>query len=266
MCYWIRRTFVGKGSLKMIINRNIESDTYCKLMNYVFQKCDSISLTKRKDQYELESKKIIDMIMKTNNYSEDEFLNSYSQKFLEDMVSQFEGDNNIFDKENWKKYVESLGMSEKKIEQLRKSNRKHAIIGSIMQYIYEKFTESWINRNVGSIITITNHYVSELSGKKNLYSNIYYMKLTKEIQEEILKKQSLFDWCFPTSLEDLCIFKDGYCWLYSVAHEEICNIYCKNEEEYNYLKSIGIEFEEDYFIPLSEEEKKNLYYENFNNN
>ena len=51
-----------------------------------------------------------------------------------------------------------------------------------------------------------------------------------------------------------------------MAHEKICDIYCENEEEYNYLRSIGIEFEEDHFIPLSEKEKKNLYYEIFNNN
>ena len=51
-----------------------------------------------------------------------------------------------------------------------------------------------------------------------------------------------------------------------MVHEKICEIYCENEEEYNYLRSTGIEFEEDYFIPFSEEEKKNLYYEIFNNN
>ncbi len=250
----------------MVIDKNIEKDTYWKLVDYAFQKCDTISLTKQNDQHESEHKKIMDIIMSMNSYSATDILNNYSEKFLEDMVLQFKDNDIIFDEENWKKYVKSLGMSDESIEELKKSNRYHTITGSIMRFVYKKLTESWINRNRNSIITVTNHYITELSGKKFLYNHIYYIKMTKEIQEEMLKKQSLFDWIFPTSLEDLCFFKDGYCWLYSVAHEEILDIYCENEEEYNYLKSIGVEFVEDHFIPISEKEKEALYNKNFNNN
>ena len=41
----------------------------------------------------------------------------------------------------------------------------------------------------------------------------------------------------------------------SVAHEKLCNIYCESEEEYEYLKSIGVEFYEKEYVPISYEEK-----------
>ncbi len=82
----------------------------------------------------------------------------------------------------------------------------------------------------------------------------------QEENKELLNKKSIYDWCFLTSLEDLCFYKNGYCWLYSVAHEEICDIFCENEEEYEYLKSIGIKFVDDKFVPTPKEQ---LIYEEY---
>ncbi len=65
----------------------------------------------------------------------------------------------------------------------------------------------------------------------------------------LYEKNSIFSWCYPESLEDLCFLKNGYYWLESVAHEDLCFIYCKDEAEYEYLKSIGIVFDEDHFVP-----------------
>ncbi len=67
-------------------------------------------------------------------------------------------------------------------------------------------------------------------------------------------------WLNPNFPEDIAFFRNGYCWLYSVAHEEICDIYCENEEEYEYLKLIGIEFVDDEFVPTP---KAELYYEEY---
>lgn len=82
----------------------------------------------------------------------------------------------------------------------------------------------------------------------------------QEENKELLNKKSIYDWCFLTSLEDLCFYKNGYCWLYSVGHEEICDIFCENEEEYEYLKSIGIKFVDDKFVPTPKEQ---LIYEKY---
>ena len=42
----------------------------------------------------------------------------------------------------------------------------------------------------------------------------------------------------------------------------MCDIYCENEKEYNYLKSIEIEFMDDKFIEISNNE---LYFKNYDN-
>lgn len=38
-------------------------------------------------------------------------------------------------------------------------------------------------------------------------------------------------------------------------NEKIIDILCENEEEYNYLKSIGIRFYKDQYVPIAEELK-----------
>lgn len=44
------------------------------------------------------------------------------------------------------------------------------------------------------------------------------------------------------------IVKDNYYIFFSISHENDYNIYCENEEEYEYLKSIGVEFYKDHFV------------------
>ncbi len=89
---------------------------------------------------------------------------------------------------------------------------------------------------------------------------VIFLKTVPELKEYVLENQDLYAWLNPKYLEDISFFKNGYCWLYSIAHEKMCMIFCENEEEYIYLKSIGIEFAEDHFISTPKEE---LYYENY---
>lgn len=53
-------------------------------------------------------------------------------------------------------------------------------------------------------------------------------------------------------LDGLYFVKDNCYWLLYIGHEKMGDIFCKNEEKYNYLKSIGLEFWKDHYI---EEEK-----------
>ena len=70
----------------------------------------------------------------------------------------------------------------------------------------------------------------------------------------------MYNWLNPNYPEDVAFFKDGYCWLYSVAHEDICDIYCTDENEYETLKEIGIEFYENKF---EQTPKAQLYFEQY---
>jgi len=89
---------------------------------------------------------------------------------------------------------------------------------------------------------------------------VLFFKASIEMETYMLKNKNLYAWLNPNYPEDICFFKNGYCWLYSVAHEKLCDIFCENEEEYEYLKSIGIEFFEENFSPTPKDE---LYYEEY---
>lgn len=65
---------------------------------------------------------------------------------------------------------------------------------------------------------------------------------------KVINEKDLIDWKYPNSLDNLCFIKDNYYIFFSISHEELYDIYCENEEEYEYLKSIGVEFYEDHFV------------------
>lgn len=120
----------------------------------------------------------------------------------------------------------------------------------------------WVFTKVGySQLGISSSEFKDPSNFDKLFKVLFY-KTNKELEEYVLSNSNLYSWLNPDYPEDISFFKNGYCWLYSVAHEEMCDIYCENEEEYNYLKSIGIEFMDDKFIEISNNE---LYFENYDN-
>ena len=238
----------------MLVKKSIVGGTYINLMEYILPKCDIIALKKCYCQRKEGMSEIQRTVLSVSNYSESDILKRYSDSFLDDIYNQFKDEiAKEFNKKNF--------------EHLDRNNQAIVIKNSIMWLIYESVFNSWIYKYQKHIIFEKDHIIKEgYLSKKIRHSTTYYLEPVFELKNELLNRKSIYNFIFPTSLEDLCIFKDEYCWLYSVAHEKICDIYCENEEEYNYLRSIGIEFEEDYFIPLSEKEKKNLYYEIFNNN
>ena len=97
-------------------------------------------------------------------------------------------------------------------------------------------------------------------GNKKMGSNILFYKFDEDLVEFLLKNDNLYNWLNPDFPEDIAFFKDGYCWLYSVAHEDICDIYCKDRKEYEELKAIGIEFYEKDFEVMP---KEKLYFEKY---
>lgn len=92
------------------------------------------------------------------------------------------------------------------------------------------------------------------------YYRLHFYKINENLKEYLLSNKNLYAWLNPKYPEDISFFKNGYCWLYSVTHEKICNIYCENEQEYEYLKSIGIKFVDNEFKPIP---KDKLYYEKY---
>ncbi len=99
----------------------------------------------------------------------------------------------------------------------------------------------------------SNSIFDSSSEENKLLFTKYYFTCSDNLCFQLLKnKSSIYDWIKP-GIEDICFLKDDKIWLYSIAHEEYCLIYCENEKEYEFLKSIGIEFEGDCFYEQKEE-------------
>ena len=84
-----------------------------------------------------------------------------------------------------------------------------------------------------------------------------------KVLDYLFSNDNLYNWLNPNYPEDISFFKDGYCWLNSITHEELCFIECESVEEYRFLKSIGIKFA-DKKLCITPKEK--MYFEDYFNN
>lgn len=115
-------------------------------------------------------------------------------------------------------------------------------------YIFQVQRPNWVFSEV------VNDNVDISNEEFNSLFNIYFFKFSDELKNYLLSNCDLYKWLNPEYPEDIAFFKDGICWLYSVAHERLCDIYVDNEKEYNYLKKIGLEFlDENYREKFKEE-------------
>lgn len=78
------------------------------------------------------------------------------------------------------------------------------------------------------------------SSKINFDINLY--KVCKEVRPHLLEPEGLYHWIYPYFPEDLCFFKDGYCWLSTSAHERDASIYTNNKDDVQELKNLGLKF------------------------
>ncbi len=244
----------------MQVKKEIFGEEYIKLIDYIFQRCEFISVIKRSDQHALETSRV-KKIFELNGYSKKKIINCYSENFLKEIYEKQKDNSLIFDENYKNKFEINNSLDSKIFEELKKENRERLIKETINKIMYYHMIELWLNKHKKDIVhKKEDFYYDYMKQEKMSYGTIYILRLSSEMKEDLLNKRSLYSWCFPLSVEDISFFKDGYCWLYSVAHEEICEIYCEDKEEYEYLKSIGIEFWEKEFVPTS---KEDLYFENY---
>lgn len=86
----------------------------------------------------------------------------------------------------------------------------------------------------------------------NLFT-IYFYKTNNEVKEYLLSHKNLYTWLNPKYPEDISFFKNGWCLLSTIIHEKTIYIEVENQEEYEHLKNIGIEFNEPEFTPTPKE-------------
>lgn len=146
-----------------------------------------------------------------------------------------------------------------------------AVMFVIRKDLYIKEKSKDVINNFNKMINFTSKLNEYLLKKRNgshwVYSEVYadddlfqiqFYKFNLELKQFLLINNSFYEWLHPLYPEDIAFFKDGYCWLYSVAHEGICEIYYETKNEYNELCKLGIKFDKFYILPL-----ENRYYENY---
>lgn len=132
---------------------------------------------------------------------------------------------------------------------------KNILYSIFEQYAYVIFARKWLSKYQKNIIKTKGTYREDGS----LFSTSYFLKLTDELKEEILKLGSFFNLHQPYTLENICFYKDGYCYFSSETHEDIADLNITEYEEYEKLKNNGLIFYTDY-IPAK---KEDLYYEEY---
>ncbi len=228
----------------------IQGDLYKKLMEYAFKKCNFISVRKLKDEIDDITNNVISVILSETNQTIDELIDKCSddnsEEYIDNLAEKFEYNDLIF-KVKGKKFYKK----DPKLEQFSKKGGKYGRQGIIYycidRILYEKATKNWLKKYRNKIIF----------EKEEKDYTTYYIRLTDILKNEILSKTSLKDWNFPYSVEGLAFYKDKHCWLATDKPVGV-RIYCENQDEYEYLKSMGVIFWKKKYIPTSDNEQNNF--------
>lgn len=261
--------------------KKIDENSYFKLINHYIDDFDYFSLAKYYDNNSETYLQVIDVILK--NLSEDiSFLISrknfdklynlfktnkeikkiyidreiHNIVIMDEVIDKMSCDEKTKDRMK-NKYDKELLIQKNKLNDLnldiQTNNPKDNIINPVNWFIYENKVNEFIKDYSKSIFKKTKEIRNfGFSFEKNTLHRIIYNFKIDNRSNELLKNKYLCNWKYPDELEDLCIYKNNRLWLDSVNHEDMYNIYCENEEEFNYLKSIGIEFYKDNYVRESD--------------
>lgn len=154
-------------------------------------------------------------------------------------------------------YINKHRIDNQSLNELK--NLKNFIETDSGENIIKKRTGNyWVYSKVGNAQVGISEF-NDPEGYEDFFE-IFFIKTSDKLKKYLLSNNDLYNWLHTKYPEDVSFFKNGYCWLYSVAHEELCYIYCENKEEYEYLKSIGIEFVD---TEYKETPQNELYYEEY---
>ena len=230
--------------------KNISVNNFISLLNYAFETCNYVSLFEHY-YYDRCGEDIRNLILEEENLSRKEFFQKYALDDISNICKLYEDNKKI--QFLVKPFYEQISFKQFSIEKITNMYIKRAI----ENYFYKYNIRNFLDEHFHCIKCVKNIY-PELTKGIEPYGIIYYLSIDNKIKSSLLDKKNIWGWEYPYCLEDLCFLRNNQYWLKSVAHEKICNIYCESEEEYEYLKAIGIEFYDDKYVPISEIEKKEL--------
>lgn len=222
--------------------KKINNNAYKKLIMYAYEICDKVELKKIKHFVVNKEKKqeILKIIISNLKFTKENLIKNYSEKTLDDIYFEYKDDNRFFcDNEIRKKLHYKNDVEYQNVL----TKYKKSYINSIIElFLYNercsKFLEKYENNIIDKISTE--------------YEEYYYFKMDKHFIDFFMNEtDNIYDFTFPYNLENLCIYINDDIWLESVADDKLCFINCRTEEEYEKLKSFGINF-------VKEKHKKEL--------
>ena len=180
------------------------------------------------------------IIISNPKFTKENLIKNYSEKTLDDIYFEYKDDNRFFcDNEIRKKLHYKNDVEYQNVL----TKYKKSYINSIIElFLYNercsKFLEKYDNNIIDKISTE--------------YEEYYYFKMDKHFIDFFMNEtDNIYDFTFPYNLENLCIYINDDIWLESVADDKLCFINCRTEEEYEKIKSFGINF-------VKEKHKKEL--------
>lgn len=226
--------------------KNMSKEAYNKFIEYVFQKCNIMQLKKYANQHSQSDLRVIEVILKSKPK---EVKITYNKKCLEKLYTLYQNNPIIFNQTYIERYEKNrFKFNQSVFEEMIDHNRKATINASVAEYMHNTLTTDFLIRNYKNIIWME----EDINKKEDHGNSYYYFKLDSNLKEEMQRLNTIFEWQYPETLEDISFFKkDGQRWMWSVSHEDVYEISFQetDKEEYEYLKSIGIEFVEKEFTP-----------------
>lgn len=222
--------------------KKINNNAYKKLIMYAYEICNKVELKKIKHFVVNKEKKqeILKIIISNPKFTKENLIKNYSEKTLDDIYFEYKDDNRFFcDNEIRKKLHYKNDVEYQNVL----TKYKKSYINSIIElFLYNercsKFLEKYDNNIIDKISTE--------------YEEYYYFKMDKHFIDFFMNEtDNIYDFTFPYNLENLCIYINDDIWLESVADDKLCFINCRTEEEYEKIKSFGINF-------VKEKHKKEL--------
>lgn len=237
--------------MKYIVLETPTNNIYKNLITYCCRTCNMITLQveidKLEDADEQERYKYILSNLKDIPI-EDVRDNWYKEEFVNKVCNYLKDANNMPWEEQlkeWKNILEDEECMKENIEKINNSIIKdyieHMLYVTVGYNDYQRRMKQYVNKFRNNIIKIDKGIYKE--GWKNY--DTYYFSINNLLEQELLNRNSLFEWNFPVLPSNLCFYRNKKKWMETISHEEICRIYIDSQKEFEELKKIGVKLEEE---------------------
>lgn len=83
-------------------------------------------------------------------------------------------------------------------------------------------------------------YYEEIYHDEEFLFDICFFKISENSKKVLKEAKNLFSWVDPNLPEDLMFIKNDYIKMHVESQEKYGYLYCESENEYNYLKELGV--------------------------